>query len=276
MTAIEVVAALLPKTAPVDEAQAVTLVLQFLQVILIGDGADVGGYGGSLDWDGLKGKLESHSLFKELRNMEFSGCKRSVDVVKLFEILDADQCPDQLGLTDDTVSLLMKAPLFQGKTARNPVSVSKVLSHLSWPSLFAVIAGLNDDTFGLNGFSPHRSRRDATRLAAQYLLSRRPDIQVRLVAVRACLCRQSRGAPVDAACCLALVFDRSVVCGLQNFLDHGFVAPHSDVVDAVGSDHDDGDTDLIDDSALSVVGRSSGSEQVVTFRPAMGRIAVRL
>jgi hypothetical protein len=188
MTAIEVVAALLPEAAPVDEAQAVTLVLQFLQVILIGDGTDVGGYGGSLDWEGLKGKLESHSLFKELRQMDFSGCKRSVDVVKLFEILDADQCPDQLGLTDDTVSLLMKAPLFQGKTARNPV-----LSHLSWPSLFAVIAALNDDTFGQNSSSRHRSRRDATRLAAQYLLSRRPDIQVRSGAVRSCLCRQTRG-----------------------------------------------------------------------------------
>jgi len=213
MTAIEVVAALLPKTAPVDEAQAVTLVLQFLQVILIADGTDVGGYGGSLDWEGLKGKLESHSVFKELRQMQFSGCKRSVDVVKLFEILDADQCPDQLGLTDDTVSLLMKAPLFQGKTSRSPVS--KVLSHLSWPSLFAVIAALNDDTFGQNGFSPHRSRRDATRLAAQYLLSRRPNIQVRLVAVRACLCRQSHGAPVDAACCLALGFYRCAVCGCR-------------------------------------------------------------
>jgi len=284
LPALDFLALLLPKKAPSDEAKGLSLILQDIGMIsIVDDHPDVGGYGGSVEWDKLKEKLRNHSFFKALRQTQFRVPKKfSLDVEPLFAILDKDECIDESSVSEETLAALMKAPLFHG-TAR-PKSLPRVFFYLDWPSLFALIGALNDDKFGRDGWSPNPSRRDATLSAAKYLRDQRHNIEVRLVAVRACLCRQSRGAPVDAACCLALVFLSMCRLWLQNFLAGVVVPPRDDNIPRQFDVDDDGcsvqdgreDVIMVESAHTGVTLPASGHEQVVAFRAAMGRIAGRL
>ena len=203
-TALDLVSLLLPKAAPLDEAQGLMLVLLSLQVVTNVDETDFGGYGGALDWPKLKEKLKGLSFFEELRALKMCGGETPVDVTKLFNIIDGDACPEVLSVTEDTVSLLMNATLFPSRLKKK--KLGKELSYLSWPSFFALIAALNDDRFGRDGFSPNPSRRDVTHLAARYLLGVRSNIEVRFGAARSCSFRRGLLPPLgSAARCSALV-----------------------------------------------------------------------
>ena len=137
------------------------------------------------------------SLFKRLLSLTIGGSALPVDVRCVYALIDEakDNSKVLFTVSRKTVHKILKAELVPSvKNARR-----KLLSYFDWGTLFALIAAGLDERFGLEAFNVHPTRDDAAHAALRFLLSNRPNIEVR--SFRLCVC----GAGARCVCCLPVL-----------------------------------------------------------------------